>query len=547
MKKFLFISAILLATTISAASQNLAVIKVVFDGTTASVSMPSTMTDVDYTVNGANVEITSGTSTAEYAYELSGSSDDGSLTLTGNYKLTLRLNGLNLTSQNRPAIDIECGKRIAVELIDGTVNTLSDAEGGFHKATLYFTGHPEFSGSGQLNVTGKTKHAISAKEYLEIKKGTGSINILSAAGDGIHCGKGKVANENNYFKMSGGTVNISNIGGDGIDSDDFGVVNISDGSLSINISGDDNTGIKADSIMTISGGHININVSGKGSDALSSAYSTTISGGDIHLLITGDGSKGIVSKNSSSTVLNGGECTVSGGTIEILATGGLLTTDTNEKKCRGLNADKTFTQTGGEITIYAYGSDPSGYKSDVESKLEGGQMTVYKAPWSHNPYDYQYDMSSWVTVKENDAMISDYSEYAVGAFSGEQCVGVAMFSEPTYGELRIRSNDSGSQPIAFKLFDYTSGKEYALTPERDVTFKSLDMYGSPSTPFLLSYTQTTRIAGDVNEDGYVNISDVVAVINHIAGIEQWQYADVDENDAVNISDVVMIINIIAGL
>ena len=73
------------------------------------------------------------------------------------------------------------------------------------------------------------------------------------------------------------------------------------------------------------------------------------------------------------------------------------------------------------------------------------------------------------------------------------------------------------------------------------------MYGSPSTPFLLSYTQTTRIAGDINEDGYVNISDVVAVINHIAGIEQWQYADVDENDAVNISDVVMIINIIAGL
>ena len=64
MKKSLLISAILLATAISTTSQNLAVIKVVFDGTTASVSMPSTMTDVDYTVNGANVEITSGTSTA---------------------------------------------------------------------------------------------------------------------------------------------------------------------------------------------------------------------------------------------------------------------------------------------------------------------------------------------------------------------------------------------------------------------------------------------------------------------------------------------------
>ncbi len=53
--------------------------------------------------------------------------------------------------------------------------------------------------------------------------------------------------------------------------------------------------------------------------------------------------------------------------------------------------------------------------------------------------------------------------------------------------------------------------------------------------------------GDVTGDGSVNISDVVAIINTIAGIENWENADVDDNGKVNISDVVKVINIIAGI
>ena len=54
------------------------------------------------------------------------------------------------------------------------------------------------------------------------------------------------------------------------------------------------------------------------------------------------------------------------------------------------------------------------------------------------------------------------------------------------------------------------------------------------------------VEGDVDEDGLVNISDVVAVINHIAGIKSYPLADVDNDDSVNITDVVRIINIIAS-
>ena len=58
----------------------------------------------------------------------------------------------------------------------------------------------------------------------------------------------------------------------------------------------------------------------------------------------------------------------------------------------------------------------------------------------------------------------------------------------------------------------------------------------------------SHIPGDVNEDGEVNINDVVAIINQMAGTASWRYANVnnDPEGAVDINDVVAVINIMAG-
>ena len=50
---------------------------------------------------------------------------------------------------------------------------------------------------------------------------------------------------------------------------------------------------------------------------------------------------------------------------------------------------------------------------------------------------------------------------------------------------------------------------------------------------------------DVNEDGEVDISDIVAIVNQIAGKAFYRYADVNEDESVDISDIVAVINIIA--
>ncbi len=63
---------------------------------------------------------------------------------------------------------------------------------------------------------------------------------------------------------------------------------------------------------------------------------------------------------------------------------------------------------------------------------------------------------------------------------------------------------------------------------------------------LLFVVEATNIPGDVNEDGLVDISDIVAIINQIAGTATYRYADVNNDGLVDISDIVAVINIIAG-
>ena len=58
------------------------------------------------------------------------------------------------------------------------------------------------------------------------------------------------------------------------------------------------------------------------------------------------------------------------------------------------------------------------------------------------------------------------------------------------------------------------------------------------------------LRGDVNDDGKVNMKDVIMVIQYILGYPQpsfiWQLAKLNDDDVVNMSDVISIINIILG-
>ena len=371
-------------------------------------------------INGAHVAIIqSADVTEELTYTLQGSSSNGSFWMDGELKISLVLNGLTLTCADSAAINIRDGKRISIELVDGTVNTLVDGANGDQKGCFVINGHGEFKGGGELNITGNTKHALFGDEYVELKSSTGTINILSAVKDGL--------NINQYFEMKGGTVNISSVGDDGIqvsytddDTDEYnGQVIISGGELNINITGTASKGIKCDDAMTISGGTFNITTSGGGeydsSEKDCSACACvkadgvlTISGGNFELKSTGKGGKGI---SSDSNIY------ISGDTINVTTTGASYTYGSYDALPKGIKSDANVTISGGIITVSTTGGDGAeGIESKDTLTISSGEIVV-------NAYDDALNASTCINIRggkiyacatNNDAIDSNGTMYISG-------------------------------------------------------------------------------------------------------------------------------------
>jgi len=275
----------------------------------------------------------------EIEYIVSGASTNGSLYISGDYKLKLTLNGISLVNPDSAAIRVKCGKTISVNIADGTTNSLTDGKSNDNNdACFWIKGHAEISGGGTLNLTGKNKHAFKSGEYCQLKKSCGTINILSAPGDGMHCSE--------YFKMNGGTVTINNTYGDGIDADSLGNVLVNGGNLTITIDTITGKGIKCDSTYTQTDGNITLTIpstmlSAKGIDIGKNGF---LSGGSITATVSANGSKGIKGD---------GNFTMSGGTMTMTCSGGKdkITDPTDPSKCYGVKLDGTWSKTGGTCAI----------------------------------------------------------------------------------------------------------------------------------------------------------------------------------------------------
>lgn len=334
------------------------VVNIVYDGAQAKVTIPSFVQGVSCSSGtSSDVVLTSTNITDEIIYNVVGSSSDGSLVIEGDYKLTIRLNGVDLTSKKGAAIHVKCGKRIAVDMADGTVNSFADAANGTQKACIYTKGHFEFEGAGTLNVTGNANHAIASKEYLQIKKSVKAINILKAANDAIHAGQ--------YFQMNGGELNITKTTvSDGIqaeyelddndaiiqDEENTGGVVIKGGTLNITMeNSEDAKAIKAEGDIDISGGTFVINAVSNGTRGIQT---------DGDLIISED-------NNPTSITINakGAKCT--------------LAEDVDDPhRCMGMKIDGNMTVNAGTINVYNTGSKSKGIKVVGVYTVKGGTVNA---------------------------------------------------------------------------------------------------------------------------------------------------------------------------
>ncbi len=315
-------------------------VKVVYSGTTALVYVAGNVAQyVTPTISGAYVTIAQTNTEAvdddEITYVLSGSATDGQFALSGSYKCTLSLAGVDLTCTTGAAINITNSKRIQISAKEGYTNTLTDCASGSQKACIYSKGQLQLQGKGTLNVVGNTKHGIKSASYISIKNLT--LNVTSAVGDAINCEE--------YFQMKSGTVTLSGMSDDGIQCDlggdsstgettdhedeDSGNIYIEGGTLTVTVTAEAAKGIKADGDMVISDGTINVTNSGKYAyDSDDAEYKSSIG------------------------LKTDGNMTINGGTITLKATG-------YAGKC--IRCDSILTINDGTITATATGSSSDTY------------------------------------------------------------------------------------------------------------------------------------------------------------------------------------------
>lgn len=417
------------------------IVMIVYNGESAAVTVAGNVAKyVNISIAGAKVTIDQSEEVdddtcGEISYVLKGSSADGCFVLNGSYKASIELQGVDLTCTTGAAIDIQNGKRTAIRVAAGTENILADGSDGSQKAALYCKGHLEFKQKGTLTVTGNKAHAISAKEYIEIKNAT--INVLGAKKDGINC--------NQYFMMESGTVNISGTEDDGIqvafkddidrEAEDTGTFTLKGGKLNITTTAAAAKAIKADGDFIVSGGEITAVVSGigtwdstakktKATSCISADGNATISGGKFDLTATGGGGKGIsidgnlnITGGEFGIVTTGGRLAYVNGNLNQNYTGNADNLNSDYKSSpKGIKVDGTIVIDDGTFTIETKGAGGEGIESKNTLTINGGTIVIraYEDGTNSTSHTYINGGDITVTTGTGDAIDANGNIYVTG-------------------------------------------------------------------------------------------------------------------------------------
>ena len=323
---------------------------------------------VEVTVNGGHVTTNHG-SEKKVCYVVSGTTANGSLTILGEKKYAVMLNGVNITNPDSAALNLLSGKRAFVILADGTTNTLADGTSGSQKGALYCKGKLLFNGTGKLSVTGNTNNGIHSADYIAFNKGN-NIYVKSTANHGIKANDGVFIN--------GGILNVevSAAAAKGINCESNIIVN--GGRTTVLTTGDgtyDSTdreakgaaGIKADSVLIVNGGELWLKSTGSGGKGINVDMDANFNGGSVYVVTTG----GQYKSNRSTSGRSQGE------------------NDTSSPK--GIKADGNITVSGGRIWVRTNGYNGEGIETKKELSITGGEVASYA-------YDDAINSKSTMTI-----------------------------------------------------------------------------------------------------------------------------------------------------
>ena len=347
-------------------------------------------------VTGNHVVVTS--TKKGIAYTLEGATTDGSFKLDSDKKAQINLSGVNITNPTGAAINIQSGKTMLINLVEGTENNLEDGESYTltgseqQKGAFFSEGQLIFSGSGALTVKSRYKHGIASDDYVRIRDGKftidavgdgistkerfimygGEVNI-DAEQDGVDVGEG-------YIEIGGGKLTV-NAGDEGItasyEGEDDGTINaeitpyinIKGGLIKVTTKGDKGHGLRAMSTLNMSGGIIQVTVKGAASKALMSEGDMSFTGGKVTAFTEGAALYEEGDLSSAAGVRSKGALTIENVTFGIKSTGA---------GGKGINNVGDVTIKESRVTVVTTGAVHE--QGDLDSRSRGvttdGNMTL---------------------------------------------------------------------------------------------------------------------------------------------------------------------------
>lgn len=235
----------------------------------------------------------------EGAYLVSGELENGQILVevSDQEKVQLVFDGAIIHNDDGPALYVKEADKVFVTLVEGSKNSLSDGTGyvsaeddGVPDACLYSKADLTINGSGALDVTGASLHAVNSKDDLVI---TGGSITASAEGDALR-GKDCVKIADGAFELKAGEDAIkSNNDEDGT----RGFISIDGGDFSIE-AGDD--AVHAESVLVINDGDVEVATCTEGLEA----ERVYVKGGDVRVTATDDG---VNASARETTVATSGE------------------------------------------------------------------------------------------------------------------------------------------------------------------------------------------------------------------------------------------------
>jgi len=325
------------------------------DGTTCTVrGSGAAASNGLVTISKAGVYIIEGSLNGQL--RISGAEDD---------YFHLVLNGVDIISNNGPAIYVVNAKKVTITLVGE--NNLADSKNYTvvneePDACLFVDADLSINGSGSVNVAGYYADAIRCKKDLRIMNG--QITISSAVAKGI---KAK-----NSICIKDGTIGItsSDTGIKVTRSDDAmkGYAVIDGGRISISSNKD---GIHAETHVTINGGFIDIRRSSEGIEG----QMIDIVDGEIHISSTDDA----INASKAESTINGAteaneEVTVNDRSIYINIIGGKTYTSSIATDVDGVDPNNGILYVGGKAELYV--SVQGGAVNGLMDSLKAGDSNA---------------------------------------------------------------------------------------------------------------------------------------------------------------------------